>query len=41
MRPSNPEEPRDVSLFELWMGLTPEEWDALPESQDDGGDPEG
>lgn len=41
MRPSDPEEPRDVSLFELWMGLTPEEWDALPESRDDGGDPEG
>ena len=40
MRPTY-EEPRNVGLFELWMGLTPEEWDALPEGQDDRADPEG
>jgi hypothetical protein len=22
-------EPREITLFEHWMGMTPEEWDAL------------
>ena len=38
MRPTDSDGPRDVGLFEMWMGLTPEEWDALPDSQDDGAD---
>ncbi|WP_454883464.1 hypothetical protein [Sphingomonas oryzagri] len=40
MCPIEPEAPRDLGLFELWMGLTPEEWDALSENRDDGADPE-
>lgn len=34
MRPTDREKSGDVSLFELWMGMTPEEWDALPAEQD-------
>ena len=28
-------EPREPSLFEQWMGMTPEQWDALGETGDD------
>ena len=27
-------EPREITLFERWMGMTPEEWDALGDVED-------
>jgi hypothetical protein len=29
MQPCGFEERAEIGLFELWMGITPEEWDAL------------
>ncbi|MCW2406933.1 hypothetical protein M2336_003617 [Sphingobium sp. B1D7B] len=39
MRPLDPEnedEPLDLGLFEMMMGMTPQEWDAPMSEQDDG-----
>ncbi len=38
MRPRDPkdEEPLDLGLFEIMMGMAPEEWDAPVTEQDDG-----
>lgn len=28
-------EPREITLFERWMGMTPEQWDALGAPDDE------
>jgi hypothetical protein len=33
MRPDQPDD-GEVSLFDLWMGMTPEEWDSLAPADD-------
>lgn len=35
MGPRDGDEPRDIGLFEQWMGMTPEEWEALGRSRDE------
>ncbi|MCW2339121.1 hypothetical protein M2337_003411 [Sphingobium sp. B2D3A] len=38
MRPPDPEnedEPLDLGLFEMMMGITPQEWDAAMSDEDD------
>jgi hypothetical protein len=35
MRPCDPDESREVGLFEQWMELTPEEWETLGEPDGD------
>ncbi|WP_187290531.1 hypothetical protein [Curtobacterium sp. B18] len=41
MRPVDPAggEPREITLFEQWMGMTPDEWEALgaPDEERDRG----
>jgi hypothetical protein len=36
MRPIDPAAaaPREIGLFEQWMGITPEEWEALGAADD-------
>jgi hypothetical protein len=33
-QPGKATRPREISLFEQWMGMTPEEWDALGDGDD-------
>jgi hypothetical protein len=41
MRPPEPAsaEPSEISLFELWMGMTQEAWEALGRDGGDSDDP--